>query len=68
MTMDNNRCCKGCEKRYVGCHSTCEEYKEYRKEMDEQKQNKHLKREIEVYLIQQSLKKKRRKRRNKNDL
>jgi hypothetical protein len=62
------RNCKGCEDRHEGCHTTCEIHKEYRKDMDEQKKNKRLKREIEVYLIQQSLKNKRRKRRNKDDL
>lgn len=24
----SNNCCKDCEKRYVGCHSKCEEYME----------------------------------------
>lgn len=24
-------CCKDCEKRYVGCHSSCEEYNEQKK-------------------------------------
>ena len=28
-------CCKGCENRVVGCHSTCEEYRKYKKHVDE---------------------------------
>lgn len=27
--------CLNCEKRYVGCHSKCIEYHQYRKELDE---------------------------------
>ena len=27
--------CKGCEKRYVGCHSKCEEYIDYKKRAEE---------------------------------
>lgn len=27
--------CKDCEKRTLGCHSTCEEYIQFRKERDE---------------------------------
>ncbi len=26
--------CYKCEKRYVGCHSNCNDYKEYRKALD----------------------------------
>lgn len=26
--------CKDCEKRVLGCHSSCEEYQEFRKEKD----------------------------------
>lgn len=28
--------CKGCKKRKVGCHATCESYKEYRANIDRQ--------------------------------
>ena len=28
-------CCKGCENRTPSCHCTCEEYKTYKKELDE---------------------------------
>ena len=27
MSMDKINCCKGCEKRSVGCHSACPEYR-----------------------------------------
>lgn len=33
-----SHCCKGCEKRFVGCHSTCEDYKEAKKDYENQKQ------------------------------
>jgi hypothetical protein len=29
-------CCKNCEKRYIGCHSTCDEYITYRAAKDEE--------------------------------
>lgn len=29
------KCCKDCEKRSASCHCTCEEYKAYKKELDE---------------------------------
>jgi len=25
-----DRCCKDCDRRTVGCHSTCEDYKKFR--------------------------------------
>lgn len=28
--------CKGCEERQIGCHSTCERYKAFRADLDEQ--------------------------------
>lgn len=27
--------CKGCEKRHINCHSTCEAYKEWKRQHDE---------------------------------
>lgn len=30
-----NAPCKECEERQVGCHSTCELYKEFRQKLDE---------------------------------
>lgn len=29
------KCCKDCEKRTPECHCACEEYKAYKKELDE---------------------------------
>lgn len=29
--------CKACEKRCLGCHANCEEYKQFRKDIEEQK-------------------------------
>ena len=31
--------CKNCEKRYVGCHSKCDEYKRFKDEHDYAKNN-----------------------------
>lgn len=31
----NSNKCKGCEVRHIGCHSVCELYLAYRKELDE---------------------------------
>lgn len=31
-----NKCkCKGCTEQYIGCHSDCESYNAYRKELNE---------------------------------
>lgn len=27
--------CKDCPERFIGCHSSCERYKQYRSELDE---------------------------------
>ena len=32
-----NSGCKDCTERYVGCHSTCENYKLFREELDARK-------------------------------
>ena len=32
--------CRGCEKRKVGCHANCKDYKDYRSELDKIKQSK----------------------------
>lgn len=29
--------CKDCAERYVGCHSGCEKYKDFRQELDKQR-------------------------------
>lgn len=36
--MENQKGCKGCEERHVGCHSTCEVYKAYRANLDKEKE------------------------------
>lgn len=33
--IEPRRCCKGCEDRTPTCHCTCEEYKAYKKELEE---------------------------------
>ena len=30
-------CCRHCDKRQIGCHSTCEDYAQFRKDLDEYK-------------------------------
>jgi len=30
-------CCRGCEKRYLGCHDHCEDYKAFKAEIEERK-------------------------------
>lgn len=30
--------CKNCDKRYVGCHGSCEEYKEAKKKNDKERE------------------------------
>ena len=39
--------CKGCQKRTIGCHSTCPEYLAYRKELEEQKRIEKLNKEYQ---------------------
>ena len=34
--------CKECADRYIGCHSKCEKYKQFRKEIDLMHENKRL--------------------------
>lgn len=42
-------CCKGCEKRQVGCHVTCEDYIEFTKKNEEEK--KKIEIEKVAYII-----------------
>lgn len=42
--MKNYQNCLGCEKRYIGCHSNCEDYQKYRKELDNLKKIKQQER------------------------
>lgn len=39
--------CKGCEKRYAGCHSECERYAEYSRERAEMLKARKSEREYE---------------------
>lgn len=50
--------CKGCAKRFVGCHSSCADYSEYRtrvdnarKEETEWKRNERLKSPYKVMMM-----------------
>lgn len=40
-------CCFNCEKRQLYCHSTCEDYKKERAEMDETQSAMRKKKELE---------------------
>ena len=37
-------CCYGCEKRTLGCHSTCKEYEDWQRALREKRQVEHNKR------------------------
>ena len=47
--------CKGCERRYVGCHATCEIYQEYRRKQDALLNAKRLYKEAEVLKLQRTI-------------
>ena len=53
-----NSCCKGCTERHEGCHSKCEKYRSFRKELDEKNERKRLAKEAEYSLIEQASKRK----------
>ena len=55
-----NAPCKGCEKREVGCHATCEDYLTYRELKDEQ--NAELKEKAKREQEQNDIEKSRKKR------
>ena len=40
LTVDRKCPCKGCDRRLVGCHSLCAEYKDWRLELDKQNAKK----------------------------
>lgn len=50
--------CKGCEERHEGCHSGCERYKAFRKELDEKNERKRLENAAINSLIEQAQKRK----------
>lgn len=61
------RClCKGCTKRYLGCHSTCKDYADYKAENAERYEKKAVAikaaNDADHYLIEASRSRKRRKR------
>ena len=39
--------CEGCDKRYIGCHGQCEQYKAYKVKVDEQREAKRNKANID---------------------
>ena len=39
--------CLNCEKRHVGCHSSCEEYAEFKRNFSEQKEIKRKQKELQ---------------------
>lgn len=43
--------CKDCDKRFSGCHSVCEDYKEYRAIIDEMHRKERLEKEADSVLI-----------------
>ena len=49
--MNDSCCCKGCQDRKYKCHSICEKYKNFRKELDEKnaKINEEKKKEYFMY-------------------
>ena len=44
--------CKECEKRCVGCHSSCEEYLEWRKQWDKNAKEKRFQAEVSETMYQ----------------
>lgn len=42
--------CLNCEKREVGCHSNCDVYKEFRRQLDEQNEDIHKKKKSQQVL------------------
>ena len=47
--------CKGCKKRHIGCHGTCEIYKEYRAKQDALLKAKRMQRESDALEVQRTL-------------
>ena len=56
--------CKGCAERHEGCHSGCERYKAFRKELDEKNERKRLENEAMYSLIDNAVKRRDERRRN----
>lgn len=43
--------CLNCEKRRVGCHSSCEEYAEFKRHFSEQKEIKRKQKELQNIVV-----------------
>ena len=52
--------CRGCTGRYVGCHAECNEYKQYRMEVDAARDERNKEIPIKSLSIDRSTKAKRR--------
>lgn len=55
--------CKGCAERHVGCHSTCERYKAFRKALEEKRMRERMENEATYSLIEQAQRRKEERRR-----
>ena len=55
--------CKDCAERHEGCHSRCERYKAFRKELDDKNRRKRLENAATNSLIEQAQKRKEERRR-----
>lgn len=49
--MINNTPCKDCEARFVGCHSYCDDYREWKKIIDYERKQRKKEREAEGIYI-----------------
>ena len=45
--------CKGCERRYIGCHDACEKYKAEKAAHEAQKETKRIKDGLDYYTFKQ---------------
>ena len=43
--------CKDCEERHVGCHSKCEKYAEFRKEVNEKREALREQQKLEEFSV-----------------
>ena len=50
-------CCKDCEDRKIGCHGSCDRYKEYRKFYDNVRDIKRKKKIVDNYVFDSVTKK-----------
>lgn len=49
-------CCYGCDKRCVGCHSTCKDYLNYKSDMENIREKKNKYAEVNQFYREQSAK------------